>query len=109
MIVNILGRREIRVLPPPVLTPAMACVNTFWHCQHLPKNFYISYISAITQIGDTALINAAQEGETDIVIELLKAKPDLNMQNEVCEISCIAMGYGVIYSVKLSHSMETLH
>lgn len=39
--------------------------------------------ACITQDGDTALILAATQGHTDVVVELEKARTNLNAQNKV--------------------------
>ena len=41
-------------------------------------------MSVITQDGYSALIWAAWEGHTEVVVELVKAKANLDLQNEVC-------------------------
>ena len=41
-------------------------------------------MSVITQDGDSALIRAAREGHTEVVVELMKAKANLDLQNKVC-------------------------
>ena len=40
--------------------------------------------SVITQDGDTALMIAASEGYTKVVVELVKAKANLDLQDKVC-------------------------
>ena len=40
-------------------------------------------MSVITQRGDSALIRAAINGQTEVVVELMKAKANLDIQNEV--------------------------
>ena len=40
--------------------------------------------SVITQRSKTALMVAASKGHTDVVIELVKAKANLDLQDEVC-------------------------
>ena len=37
-----------------------------------------------TQYGISALMFAAMEGETEVVVELVKAGANVDMQNEVC-------------------------
>ena len=39
--------------------------------------------SVITQSGETALMRAASEGRTEVVVELVKAKANLDLQNKV--------------------------
>ena len=41
-------------------------------------------MSVITQDGYSALIEAAWGGHTEVVVELVKAKANLDLQNEVC-------------------------
>ena len=40
--------------------------------------------SVITQLGQTALMIAAREGHTKVVVELVKAKANLDLQDKVC-------------------------
>ena len=40
--------------------------------------------SVITQYGQTALMIAASVGHTEVVVELVKAKANLDLQNKVC-------------------------
>ena len=41
--------------------------------------------SVITQDGETALMKAAWRGYTEVVVELVKAKVNLDLQNKVCK------------------------
>ena len=41
-------------------------------------------MSVITQDGDSALILAARYGHNEVVVELVKAKANLDLQNKVC-------------------------
>ena len=41
-------------------------------------------MSVITQRRDSALTEAAREGHTEVVVELVKAKANLDLQNRVC-------------------------
>ena len=43
----------------------------------------IPYVSVITQNGKTALMKAVSEGRADVVVELVKAGANVNMQNKV--------------------------
>ena len=43
----------------------------------------ILHMSVITQDGDTALVRAARRGRTEAVKELVKAKANLDLQNNV--------------------------
>ena len=47
-------------------------------------SYYTSVITHITQDGDSALILAAKYGYTEMVVELVKAKANLDLQNKVC-------------------------
>ena len=40
--------------------------------------------SVITQLGQTALMEAASGAHTEVVVELVKAKANLDLQDEVC-------------------------
>ena len=40
-------------------------------------------MSVITQSGESALIFAAIDGHTEVVVELVKAKANLDLQNKV--------------------------
>ena len=40
-------------------------------------------MSVITQAGYSALIEAAMRGHTEVVVELVKAKANLDLQNKV--------------------------
>ena len=44
----------------------------------------ILHMSVITQDGYSALICAALKGHTEMVVELVKAKANLDLQNKVC-------------------------
>ena len=44
----------------------------------------ILLMSVITQDGESALMRAAYRGQTEVVVELVKAGADLNLQNKVC-------------------------
>ena len=37
-----------------------------------------------TQGGESALMEAASEGHTEVVVELVKARANLDLQNKVC-------------------------
>ena len=45
--------------------------------------FVILHMSVITQDGDSALMEAARYGHTETVKELVKAKANLDLQNNV--------------------------
>ena len=42
-------------------------------------------MSVITQYGDSALVCAADCGKTEVVVELVKAGANLNLQDTVCQ------------------------
>ena len=44
----------------------------------------VLHMSVITQDGYSALIWAAMHGHVEVVVELVKAKASLDLQNEVC-------------------------
>ena len=41
-------------------------------------------LSVTAQFGDTALIRAAREGNTDVVVELVRGGANLDLQDKVC-------------------------
>ena len=43
------------------------------------------HMSVITQSGESALLNAAFYGHTEIVQQLVKAGANLDLQDEVCQ------------------------
>ena len=45
---------------------------------------YYTYTCTCTQSGTFALMEAAREGQTKIVADLLKAGANLNLENSVC-------------------------
>ena len=45
--------------------------------------FIILHMSVITQDGDSALMRAASDGRTETIKELVKAKANLDLQNNV--------------------------
>ena len=52
----------------------------------------MSYYTCLSsQGGDTALVRAAWEGETEVVMELIEAGAKLNLQNEVQRLSILCM------------------
>ena len=53
------------------------CCHEVWNC-------VILHMSVITQSGCSALIWATYDGHTEVVVELVKAKANLDLQNEVC-------------------------
>ena len=47
----------------------------------------ILHMSVITQDGWSALMFAAREGKTEVVVELVKAGANVDMQDNVCQYS----------------------
>ena len=43
--------------------------------------------SVITQDGESALISAVRRGRTKVVVELVKARANLDLQDKVCDDS----------------------
>ena len=52
-------------------------------------------MSVMSQEGDSALMGAAREGKTEVVVELVMAGANVEMQNEVCQHIYVVQG--VIY------------
>ena len=52
-------------------------------CIHVP----FTTTSVITQLGETALMIAVSYGHTKVVLELVKANANLDLQNNVCHYS----------------------
>ena len=57
----------------------------------------ILLMSVITQDGNSALILAAVWGKTEVVVELVKAGANVDLQNEVCCIMNTCMYLNVPY------------
>ena len=51
----------------------------------------ILHMSVITQGGYSALMMAAWKGKTEVVVELVKAGANVDMQNNVCQYMYIYM------------------
>ena len=53
-------------------------------------NISFTTTSVITQYGETALMRASSKGHTEVVVELVKAKANLDLQNNVstCYYDC---------------------
>ena len=51
----------------------------------------ILHMSVITQVGESALTLAAREGKTEVVVELVKAGANVDLQTEVCQYMSLAM------------------
>ena len=69
----------------------------------------VSYYTCVSsQYGDSALMNAAVEGYTEVVVELIKAGANLNLQNKVQRLSILCM-----FTTYIQHMMymnkTTLH
>ena len=60
-------------------------------CDKFPNNdvhavcVMLHMMSVITQLGGSALIEAAWRGHTEVVTQLVKAKAKLDLQNQVCD------------------------
>ena len=68
------------------MTCGVAFLSDELHCQGTACMIVcvILLMSVITQDGDSALMRAAYYGETEVVVKLVKAGADLNLQNKVC-------------------------
>ena len=69
----------------------------------------VSYYTCLSsQDGDSALMTAAWWGNTEVVVELIKAGANLNLQNEVQRLSILCM-----FTTYIQHMMymnkTTLH
>ena len=69
----------------------------------------VSYYTCLSsQDGNSALMWAAREGETDVVVKLIKAGAKLNLQNKVQRLSILCM-----FATYIQHMMyvnkTTLH
>ena len=51
----------------------------------------ILHMSVITQNGWSALMEAAMEGKTEVVVELVKAGANVDMKTKVCQLSMMYM------------------
>ena len=51
----------------------------------------ILHMYVITQDGISALMLAANMGETEVLVELVKAGANVDMQNKVCTFMCHMM------------------
>ena len=71
--------------------------------------------SVITQNGWSALIRAASEGHTGVVVELVKARANLDLQDKVCHCQGCTCSHVTItmsmsaHSSTMYHSMCVLH
>ena len=69
--------------------------------RHIESMYIVSYcMSAITQWGGSALMLAAVRGKTEVVVELVKAGANVDMQSDVCQC---------IYVVQHVHMHVALH
>ena len=51
----------------------------------------ILHMSVITQDGDSALMWATREGKTEVVVELVKAGANVDLQNKVHTCTCMSL------------------
>ena len=60
------------------------------HCSDHECIYLHVPFTVITQHGETALMRAASKGHTEVVVELVKAKANLDLQNNVstCYYDC---------------------
>ena len=49
---------------------------------------HATHVSVITQWGESSLMEAAKWGKTEVVVELVKAGANMDMQTEVCPFTC---------------------
>ena len=59
-------------------------------------------------MGDSALMRAAREDKTEVVVELVKAGANVDMQNRVCQYKSLAI-YMYIYVHVNVYSHNTSH
>ena len=57
----------------------------------------ILHMSVITQRGVSALMFAAVRGETEAVVELVKAGANVDMQNAVCQYIYVVYNVRIIF------------
>ena len=69
----------------------------------------ILHMSVITQNGDSALMRAADEGETAVVVELVKAGALLDLQNTVCPYTIIHDVQKHAYSLVVYTETEVIY
>ena len=69
------------------ISSALGRCMTRWVCSRLPYSDVImchtTHVSVITQEGDSTLMRAARGGKTEVVVELVKAGANVDMQNGV--------------------------
>ena len=56
----------------------------FLHLTLLMRHLYLVRLSFITQDGNTALILASRGYVTEVIVQLVKAGANVNLQNNVC-------------------------
>ena len=66
------------------------CVSPI--CSYTSSRCVTLHMSVITQEGDSALMEAAREGRTEVVVELVKAGADVDMQDNVCQYIYVVQG-----------------
>ena len=66
-------------------------------------SFLVFIFTLSTQDGDSALILAARYGRTDVVVELVKAGANLNLQNEVHTLSILHSSYNILSKIIHCH------
>ena len=66
------------------------------------------HMSIITQNGWSALMLAASEGETEVVVQLVKAGANVDMQNNVCQYIILHM-FRTMHNTGLSLSLIICH
>ena len=66
----------------------------------------ILHMSVITQYGESALMWAAMEGKTEVVVELVKAGANVDMQDNVCQYSIqnCTQYYSLNSTLKVCHT-----
>ena len=62
------------------------CISCIHHIySYASSRNVILHMSVITQDGCSALMEAAMRGKTEVVVELVKAGANVDMQDDVCE------------------------
>lgn len=70
----------------------------------------VSYYTCLSsQYGYSALMVAADEGETEVVVELIKAGADLNLQNKVQWLSILCMDGPVRQAMDVKFCMKIVY
>ena len=73
------GLAKTRPARPLATAMCYDCTCTYHLCVHV-----YTTSSVITQDGGSALMEAASEGRTEVVVELVKARANLDLQDDVC-------------------------